>query len=546
MITTIYVDERRPEFEVDSNRHTDLSTAELCWNAEEWKRDEINHKELLISTSVSIRFLRNRSNVFDPRPRFLQRNDLKNEEKSEGMVYTILTGGFLPQIILRVITPNQKNCLPANRKTIQLVDGLQRYSALTRFINGEFGVGLGGKKKLKWNDLDEDQKNKILDFNFQTMIYVNTSNQNISEAFRKFNLGSTRLNQPEINNSIISQFIDATRNAEDGNDELEIKPHNLYAMTELKDKPGKRYKYFEKSFQNKRFDVCDWDHTLMFCFDELRNPNSTGWFVLQAKIAQEIESRSKNGGKWELNNELWQEDDQRYSQVRNKIKQLFSNIEPTKRSYMKRWQALYLAMTYLEYGDTKYSVKGTQVDHQNGGLKKFVTKWFKMAVKWDNVNVYTKNKDGSSPRMQSGGNKNKPMESFSASFSGFNLNQYKTFKQMFTEEWLPDNASDELLNEWGLVRVAKKRTFVRKEVVLKWHQNDCRCWYTDEKMESESELEGDHMVVYSQGGSTDIDNCAPTSIEVHSLRGTMPLEEFIPYLKQQGYNIAKRWQSYIK
>ena len=271
-------------------------------------------------TSVSIRFLRNRSNVFDPRPRFLQRNDLKNEEKSEGMVYTILTGGFLPQIILRVITRNQKNCLPANRKTIQLVDGLQRYSALTRFINGEFGVGLGGKKKLKWNDLDEDQKNKILDFNFQTMIYVNTSNQKISEAFRKFNLGSTRLNQPEINNSIISQFIDATRNAVDGNDELEIKPHNLYA------KSDGTYKYFADTFHNKRFDVCDWDHTLMFCFDELRNPNSTGWFVLQSKIAQEIESRSKNGGKWELNNELWQEDDQRYSTVRNKIKQFAATV----------------------------------------------------------------------------------------------------------------------------------------------------------------------------------------------------------------------------
>ena len=539
MITTIYIDERRPEFEVDSNRFTDLPTAEVCWNAEEWKRDEINHKELLISTEVNIRFLRNRSNIFDPRPRFLQRNDLKDNTKSEGMVYTILTGGFLPQIILRVITPNQKNCLPANGKKIQLVDGLQRYSALTRFINGEFGVGLGGKKKLKWNDLDEDQKNTILDFNFQTMIYVNTSNQKISEAFRKFNLGSTRLNTPEINNSIISQFIDATRNAVDGNDELEIKSHHLYA------KSGKTFKYFADTFHNKRFDVCDFDHALMFCVDELRNPNSTGWFVALSKISEEIESRSKNGGKWELNNELWREDDKRYNAIRSRIKQLFSNVESTKRSYMKKWQALYLAMTFLEYGDKVYSVKGTQVDYQNGGLKKFLAKWFELAVQWDTPNVYTKNKDGS-PRMQSGGNKNKPMESFSASFGGFNINQYKTFKHMFTEEWLPDNASDEQLKEWGLVKVAKKRTFVRKEVVLKWHQNNCKCWYTDEKIESESELEGDHMKPYSQGGSTHIDNCAPTSIEVHSLRGTMPLEEFIPYLKQQGYNIAEQWQSYIK
>ena len=97
--------------------------------------------------------------------------------------------------------------------TYSVIDGQQRLTAFLSYINGKFPngdtfrlSGLSAYKelnKLAFNDLDKELQNKIKKTTIHTIVIKKESNEDIKfEIFERLNTGSTALNEDEIRNTV--------------------------------------------------------------------------------------------------------------------------------------------------------------------------------------------------------------------------------------------------------------------------------------------------------------------------------------------------------
>lgn len=149
-----------------------------------------------------------------------QRNYVWNEEKATFFIESILLGVEIPPLILFIHAHD--------KKTLEVIDGRQRYETIKRFREGKFSLRKNGLTKLKnlsgkkYEDLiDDDSKSynnekyrrafnnttlRIIEFssknpNPDSSIQVQLEDKISKEIFRRYNTGITPLKKVEVKNA---------------------------------------------------------------------------------------------------------------------------------------------------------------------------------------------------------------------------------------------------------------------------------------------------------------------------------------------------------
>jgi 5-methylcytosine-specific restriction protein A len=93
-----------------------------------------------------------------------------------------------------------------------------------------------------------------------------------------------------------------------------------------------------------------------------------------------------------------------------------------------------------------------------------------------------------------------------------------------TLEFVIESIKDSLV-ESGIIKTRDtRRTFTReqKQQVLAVQDNQCACCHEDLNPDNTSSYEGDHIILYSDGGKTTIDNCEVLCVQCHHIKTQQP------------------------
>lgn len=111
---------------------------------------------------------------------------------------TILQGYPFPKIYLYQ-SFNERN----NRPIKELVDGQQRITTISDFINGKFSLNSASKhfSGMHFNDLEEDVKRDFLSFQIEVSIILSATRAELLEMFRRMNAYTAPLKEAEKRHS---------------------------------------------------------------------------------------------------------------------------------------------------------------------------------------------------------------------------------------------------------------------------------------------------------------------------------------------------------
>jgi Protein of unknown function DUF262 len=137
--------------------------------------------------------------AIDPKPQY-QRGDAWDDKHRALLIDSILSNFDIPKIYL-----SHSN---TGLYDYEVADGQQRLKALWRFLDNELvligmsaeQVHLNGKK---YQDLKEDEKRRVMQFQIGTAVFYNANDEQIRELFRRLQLG-IKLNPAELRNSMSS------------------------------------------------------------------------------------------------------------------------------------------------------------------------------------------------------------------------------------------------------------------------------------------------------------------------------------------------------
>lgn len=128
-----------------------------------------------------------------------QRNSVWNNSAKSYLIDTILRGYPIPQIFLRQIIDTN-----TRRTTREIIDGQQRLRSIIEFTQNSFSILKNHNNELAgkyYNDLDEDYKEKFLNFNISTEIIKLKEDSKIYEMFARLNTNNMALNKQELRNA---------------------------------------------------------------------------------------------------------------------------------------------------------------------------------------------------------------------------------------------------------------------------------------------------------------------------------------------------------
>ena len=93
-----------------------------------------------------------------------------------------------------------------------------------------------------------------------------------------------------------------------------------------------------------------------------------------------------------------------------------------------------------------------------------------------------------------------------------------------TLEFVIESIKDKLFED-GIISIRDgKRAFSKqqKQQVCSLQNNQCACCGEDIDPDNTSSYEGDHVILHSEGGKTEIDNCEVLCLSCHQVKTKMP------------------------
>lgn len=155
---------------------------------------EVNLKEITVRDLVA-NYQDNEENgvvgyggKLDIRPPF-QREFVYNDKQQKAVIDTV-TKGFPLNVMYWAVRDND------DEKPYEIIDGQQRTLSICKYVNSEFSF-----KDLYFHNLEEDQKNQILNYELTVYVCEGTDSEKL-EWFKTINIAGEELTDQELRNAV--------------------------------------------------------------------------------------------------------------------------------------------------------------------------------------------------------------------------------------------------------------------------------------------------------------------------------------------------------
>ena len=155
---------------------------------------EVNLKEITVKDLVANYQDNDENGVvgyggkLDIRPPF-QREFVYNDKQQKAVIDTV-SKGFPLNVMYWAVRNNDKE------KPFEIIDGQQRTLSICKYINSEFSF-----KDLYFHNLEEDEKEKILDYELTVYVCEGTDSEKL-EWFKTINIAGEELTDQELRNAV--------------------------------------------------------------------------------------------------------------------------------------------------------------------------------------------------------------------------------------------------------------------------------------------------------------------------------------------------------
>lgn len=436
--------------------------------------------------------------------RAYQREKVALLQWKQNIIHTVLIKDFagIPEIHIRVIKTESGYCY-------ELIDGQQRVTAIIDFLNDKFplpsnfvveNVDCSG---MYATDLFNEHRaiyERIVNYRISCKWYEELTDIETAFLFIYVLNNVNDMKPAEIRNAVLGPYSEFVR------DTSRFSPHELFTRTTYK--TGKtektRLEYFSKSFSlNGRMEVDDWLSTLIYLW---KNDFKNG-ITNNSHLKWVEEQQAPNG-----------EYNKRFTDV-SKIETLLSFglriIKNVNKKYREKVMTPMISLIFILYGDFLKSKYG-KINEQ-----KYAKAFFEVYEKYSDEKecLYAEMK------MHDG----RQMPPFKNLFGGKNKNAIKSICKILDLELNKDQT------KFGVVQI-DQRDFTRAEIVKKWKEQDYKCYYTGDVLESDN-LAGDHFIPRSwgidKGGVTEYHNLVVTSESMNRRKGNTHGEDFMKMLKEE-------------
>ena len=429
-----------------------------------------------------------------------QREKVADVDWKQQILVTILSKTFckIPEVHVRVIT------LKDGYHRYELVDGQQRITSITDFLNGEYplpkdfivdGIDLSG---LIAEDLEEKHTifyEKILNYTISCKWYENISDIQTAELFIEVLNNTNDMKPQEIRNAISGLFSTWVRDISRGYKKKKIKPHKLFETNIIKGK--KLLAHFSKNFRLKgRMELDEWVSELVYMYRH-------GWKsgVTQKPHVQWVKDMQRPGGDYESE-----------FTDKKKLEKLldfsYSIITSVSKENKNRLTPMLTHVLVLYANELK--------EHGTVNPVLYTKRFFQIFDDWscDTKKLYMNETSFS-------GNQ---MPQFSSLFGGRNANAIGTICKVLDKE-----LSEKGKKSFGVVEIDPRPSFTDEDIYKKWKEQGMKDGYTGQPIELE-DCVGDHVIPRSEGiengGVTEYHNLIVTSAPNNSIKSNMNADSF--------------------
>ena len=455
--------------------------------------------------TVSVNFIYKSADI-DYGKREYQRERVAKLPFKQGILETILKKPFcgIPEIHIRAIK------IAEERFKFELVDGQQRMTSITDFLNNEFnlqkdlivdGKDIGGMNAGMLEATHLDLYDRIVNYTIACKWYENISDVQTAELFIEVLNNTNDMKDQEIRNAISGVFTTWVRDTARGikvGERYTLKPHKLF--TRIVENGKETLKYLPNFKLLGRMEVDEFLTQLIF-FKLKGYKKSVG----QPQLTQWCKDTQKQDGEYALEFTDEKVINSLLNFALNIVKSVPPKYQRGKNGKLSPMVTHILVMYALE------------LKERFGGIIEsiYTSAFFDVYDRWSDLD-----KKLYANRVTHNG---KQLNQFDKLFGGLNINAIMTIRGILEEEMLSDK------KKFGIIELDPRKTFPPEDIYKKWKEQDCKDHYTGYPLDQE-DYTGDHFIPRSEGiangGVTEYHNLVVTRLEMNGRKSNMNPESF--------------------
>ena len=398
-----------------------------------------------------------RQKKINPQPQY-QRTAVWTQKKKQLLIDSILRKYDLPKFYL---------CSSEDPYEHEVVDGQQRLWAIWEFRNDQYPLGnksndlpdFGDLSGKRWSDLSSDQKDLIGKFPLCIVQIENASNSEIQDLFLRLQEGVV-LNPAEKRNAMSGKIRDFVAGLGE--------THPVFSLTRI---------------NNKRF---AWHNlaAIVTCLEKASGPAD-----VKAEDLYEM---------YDHNNETFDANGNVAKKVKRNLNYMAQVLEnrPPEMSIKWGFVDLYLLISKM-YGS--YVIRGRETDFTNFYI---AFEKARQEVRSDHSQLLAQNRDCWDKELYN------YIEAFNR--SGGTKENLRKRHQVYKRRFVRDNPD--------LIPKDRQRTFTEDQRIIVWRRDNETCQECNNRVEFD-EMEADHIIPYSRGGHTTIDNAQTLCRQCNARKG---------------------------